>query len=282
MKCLGESLTSVPKEGNVYFTKVDIRFLKNDDVENKQQTVDFAFHLNTMDKCLERAKCMLKVFEEKCQDKKQEYPQLRSLRKKYHLAHLSDDQYLGSMRVPKASKASQGPYVIVLNHKGSSPPNLKEVKDHLWHPLALEYELMRRVIVEVKDGVESSNSIRLHFQPKLRRNCLQYLILDLEVISGRDKSTNVLGNQKERYIFDLEKDLPIKSESELDLQIRQKLRSLLLFDMLYKIKQEALDSPELKIEELSEFLMTTELEVEKLFTLKAKFEFCSDIDPFVT
>ena len=52
--------------------------------------------------------------------------------------------------------------------------------------------------------------------------------------------------------------------------------------MLYKIKQEALDSPELKIEELSEFLMTTELEVEKLFTLKAKFEFCSDIDPFVT
>ena len=106
MKCLGESLTSVPKEGNVYFTKVDIRFLKNDDVENKQQTVDFAFHLNTMDKCLERAKCMLKVFEEKCQDKKQEYPQLRSLRKKYHLADLSDDQYLGSMRAPKASKAS--------------------------------------------------------------------------------------------------------------------------------------------------------------------------------
>lgn len=172
--------------------------------------------------------------------------------------------------------------MIVLNHKGSSPPNLKDVKDHLWHPLALEYELMRRVIVEVKDGVESSNSIRLHFHPKLRRNCLQYLILDLEVISGRDKSTNILGNQKERYIFDLEKDLPIKSESELDLQIRQKLRSLLLFDMLYKIKQEALDSPELKIEELSEFLMTTELEVEKLFTLKAKFEFCSDIDPFGT
>lgn len=56
---------------------------------------------------------------------------------------------------------------------------------------------------------------------------------------NQSKYDAVLKMRRMSYTFDLYQDVPIKSENELDTEIREKLRSLLLYDLLFKMQQES-------------------------------------------
>ncbi len=60
--------------------------------------------------------------------------------------------------------------MIVLNHKCALKPTTKSVKEVKVHKLSQEFELMRRVVVEVKKSKNSTqNSLLLNFHPRLRK-----------------------------------------------------------------------------------------------------------------
>jgi hypothetical protein len=96
------------------------------------------------------------------------------LREKYSLITITSDKYLGKpyRMSSKARHATHMPYVIKLNPKCAIKPNTEEVKALKGHRLSQEYELMRRVIVEVDQKKADGDGVSLVFHPKLRRNPL--------------------------------------------------------------------------------------------------------------
>lgn len=109
----------------------------------------------------------------------------------------------------------------------------------------------------------------LHFHPKLREQPLRYMAVTLEVSGAL--------SAKEVYVFDLLADVPITHDDkaterfiEIDTQLRAKLRSLLLYDMLSKLKKE--EGFDTDCEDCS---VTGHLHLEKVLKISLKFSFAS-------
>jgi len=219
------------------------------DIARTQYLVDLAHYADTMSACRDRVQRLLKVFEERVEAKRQELPLLLAIRRKYALVDLRDDRYLGG------KMESERAYVISLN------PKLKRDDQ----PDA-EQALMRRVILQVRDKAEPT--LILHYHPKLREQPLRYMAVTLEVSGAL--------NAKEVYVFDTHStDVPINQDeraterfNEIDYHLRSKLRSLLLHDMLSKLKQEG-------VEDDHRCSVTGTLHLEKLLKLSLKFSFAS-------
>ena len=94
----------------------------------------------------------------------------------------------------------------------------------------MELELMKRVIVEVKS---EADGIKLNFHPKLRKTPLQFLTIQIEALPVvNDSKYQVIPLIK--YTYDLEEGT--RGENEVDVQLRCRLRTLLLYDLLYKMR----------------------------------------------
>lgn len=121
---------------------------------------------------------------------------LQFLRKKYQLIDIRGDPNFKGTRFKKGQ--THWPFVIVLNHKCSIKPNIPEVKAIKWHPLTMELDLMKRVIV-----VSEADGIKLNFHPKLRKTPLQFLTIEIEALPIMIDSKYQL-NPLIKYTFDLE------------------------------------------------------------------------------
>ena len=102
---------------------------------------------------------------------------------------------------------------------------------------------MRRVIVEVVKGdeVNTCGGVKLHINPKIRKMLLQYLYVEIDVKAVESQYENLIlkafGELPAKFSFNLYEDID-NFKNDLDLQLKQTLRNLFLFDMLYKMKQE--------------------------------------------
>jgi hypothetical protein len=236
------------------FTRESLSINCHPDIARSQCLVDLAHYADTMSACRDRVHRLLKVFEERVEAKRQELPLLLAIRRKYALVDVRDDRYLGKMETADGERA----YVIVLNPKAK-----RDQPDP-------EQALMRRVILQVRDKTEPT--LILHFHPKLRDQPLRYMAVTLEV-SGAVNAIEV-------YVFDTHTDVPIVQDeraterfNEIDYQLKSKLRSLLLYDMLSKLRQE--EGFETSIEEHS---ITGTLRLEKMFKVSIKFTFASQAE----
>ncbi len=102
---------------------------------------------------------------------------------------------------------------------------------------------MRRVVVEIVKGDDTLNcgGVKLHINPKVRKMLLQFLIVEIDIKAIESQYQNLLseafGDLPAKYSFNLYDDI-CYFENDLDLQLKQTIRNLILFDMLYKMKQE--------------------------------------------
>ena len=99
---------------------------------------------------------MLTIFKERLENERRQFALLSFLRKKYQLFALADDPYLSpklirsnSQELKKLLRANTSTnFVLVLNPKSSiKPKGCEETKNN---QLSKEWELLRRIVVEVK------------------------------------------------------------------------------------------------------------------------------------
>lgn len=114
--------------------------------------------------------------------------------------------------------------MIKLNPKSSLQPKLENVKKLKLHPLTQEYQLLRRVIVDVKPGTsEVSAGISFNFHPKLRRCPLQFLTVKLSIDPLVTDDAHfryfqkLYGTGDSVYFIDLMKDLPSNPKTPEEL-----------------------------------------------------------------
>lgn len=177
-------------------------------------------------------------------------------------------------------EGKSGPFVVVLNHKCSiEPVKLVEVKEAKDHILSKEFEIMRRVIVEVQKG--SKEGVRLNFHPKLRAKPLMHLTV-LIGLQSVDKEYDqwfkkIFGSCEQKLTFNFESDIPLKHENEIDKTLKAGLRSLMLYDILFKLQQESERSKaDFAVEKDGEHAVKVRMQTENLFTLTMHLAF-SDI-----
>lgn len=102
---------------------------------------------------------------------------------------------------------------------------------------------MRRVVVEVVKGDETNTcgGVKLHIHPKIRKMLLQYLIVEIDIKAVESQYQNLIskaiGDTPIKYSFNLYEDIG-HYENDLDLQMKQTLRNLVLYDMLFKMRHE--------------------------------------------
>ena len=102
---------------------------------------------------------------------------------------------------------------------------------------------MRRVVVEVVKGDETNTcgGVKLHLHPRIRKMLLQYLIVEIDIKAVESQYENLIsqaiGDTPIKYAFNLYEDIG-HFENDLDLQLKQMLRNLVLYDMLFKMRQE--------------------------------------------
>lgn len=77
------------------------------------------------------------------------------------------------------------------------------------------------------------------------------------------------------YTFDFYNDVPIKSENSLDAELREKLRSLLLYDLMFKMQQETeiKAKTDLIMELPRQNQVHASFQLENILTLILRFEF---------
>ena len=100
---------------------------------------------------------MLSLFKERLENERRQFALLSFLRKKYQLFSLADDPYLSpklirsnSQDLKKLLRANTSTnFVLVMNPKSSIKPkgSCEEIKNN---QLSKEWELLRRIVVEVK------------------------------------------------------------------------------------------------------------------------------------
>lgn len=69
--------------------------------------------------------------------------------------------------------------MLSLNPKCSIKPLSAEVCEK--HPLWQELEILRRVMIEVKKPDLENAGLKLHFDPKVRKLPLQYLVVEVDI-----------------------------------------------------------------------------------------------------
>ena len=149
-----------------YYVKCNISPSENKVSEHKQQAIDYAHHVNTLDFCINRVNSFVEVFRNQIKKEKHDFSFLQFLRKRYQLINLKDDPYLSNdvlnisdarlRKMHASTEVEVGPFVIALNHKCAVRPNFQEVKDLRNHPLSQQFEIMRRVVVEVAKGDDTN------------------------------------------------------------------------------------------------------------------------------
>ena len=113
---------------------------------------------------------------------------------------------------------------------------------------------MRRVVIEVgkpskreqqpnPDEEEVSlEGITLHYHPKVRKMPLRYvkLVLEIKPVEEADPEavkiiTKLFGREPIKYLFDTYADIG-KTDNVLDKEIKKKVRTIMLYDVLYKMR----------------------------------------------
>ncbi|CDW73368.1 UNKNOWN [Stylonychia lemnae] len=274
-----------------------IEYNINQDLMNKQQAIDHAQSILSLDSCIDRVSQQIQLIQEQQKLDKQEFDYLMFLRRKYLIIDIRKDPYLGkSFAKQPVGLLQQKHYVITLNFKSFMKPKCKAAQKQISnHYLTKNQELMRRVIVQVT----KNNHISLHFHPKIKEKQLLYLKLTINVKNIEEKEQSLENKlfeySEQTYYFDfsdVEKTEKIDRDADqlsrgssknklkieqLDKQLKLGIRSLMLYDLFYKAIQEKdfnLNSYPINIDiDQDKYLVCTKLYLMNVMKIKVKMEF---------
>ena len=110
--------------------------------------------MHTLEHSLKRTRDLLTIFRERTDNERRQFAILRFLRSHYQLFNLVDDPYLSpkffkapTRQLILLQRSGSTHYVLVLNPKSCIAPHVTDSVST--HPLHKEWELMRRILVEV-------------------------------------------------------------------------------------------------------------------------------------
>eukprot|EP00347_Sterkiella_histriomuscorum_P006511 403352489 len=356
---LTECLTN---KKDVQFQKKMIEYTINQDTVSRQQAVDYAQQIITLDSCIDRVQSQINLIQQQQALDRQEYEFLQFLRRLYLLIDIRHDPYLSKAFAKQASAqgTSQKHYVIVLNHKSIVKPDSKSANEDLEnHYLTKDFQLMKRVIVQVqqtsvkqfqylqqqqKDQNQNNDQaqlikkaqggivqnicpIKLQFHPKIKQKPLLYVEMQLnlkllqpnqqpqEVMNQDQNNLNnqsemsdliseLYGSSRVTYRFDLgsqvtgsdmDNYLAQKFQlnnklqaQELHKQLKKGVRSLMLYDVIFKIIQENdlySEKSKININQQDQYQFETSLRIENLLEVEISLKFSDqrfeDPDPYL-